>query len=258
MALLALESPMRRPFLLLSLPALVLTAGEAPAGLARIGRTDLEGLRQIQAGLALADAPSEWKAYAEAHVAYQLVAMTRAKDPKGAEAVLDRTLKALQTRKDPESLALRGACLGLKIGFQPAAAMGLSQEAEGCFREARGAAPGNPRVLLLHAVHVLHTPAFFGGGAKAALPLLEGAVRAARAEAAPADPWVPAWGRAESLAWLALAHLEAGDAVAAKRSLEAALALDPAYAFARAVLAPRVEAALAAKGAAAPAAREGR
>lgn len=249
---------MRRVAFLLSLPALVLTAGEVPAGLARISRTDLEGLRQIQAALALADAPPERKAYAEAHAAYQLVAMTRAKDPKAAEVVLDRTLKALQARRDPESLALRGACLGLKIGFRPAAAMGLSQEAEACFREAREAAPGNPRVLLFHAVHVFHTPAFFGGGAKAALSLLEGAVKAAQSEAAPADPWVPAWGRAESLAWLAQAQLEAGDAPAAKRSLEAALALDPAYAFVRSVLAPRVEAALAAKGRTAPAVRGGR
>lgn len=242
MATLAPEIPMRHAAFLF-LPTLLLHAAEVPAGLDRIGRLDLEGLRQLQARLALWDGPAERKAYAEAHLAYQLVAMTRAKDPKGAEALLDRTLKALQARRDPESLALRGACLGLKIGFQPAAAMGLSQEAGACFAEARAAAPANPRVLLLHAVHVLHTPAFFGGGAKAALPRLEAAAQAAQAEAAPSDPWAPSWGRAESLAWLAAAQLETGDAPAARRSLDAALAVDPAYAFVRGVLAPKVEAA---------------
>jgi len=244
MAMVALEIPMRRAIPLI-LPALILPAQEAPAGLDRIGRLDLEGLRQLQARLALAEAPAERRAYAEAHLAYQMAAILRDRDPKAAEALLDRTLKALQPRRDPDSLALRGACLGLKIGFQPAAAMGLSREAAGLFQEARAAAPSNPRVLLLHAVHVLHTPAFVGGGAKQALPLLEAAARAAQAEAAPSDPWAPGWGRAESLAWLALAQQETGAAAAAKRSLEAALALDPAYGFARAVVAPKVDAALA-------------
>lgn len=236
-----------RPSALFLLPAFALAAQESapPAGLERIARLDLDGLRQLQAVLALSTVPAERKAYAEAQVAYQLVAMTRAKDPKAAEALLDRTLKVLQARRDPESLALRGACLGLKIGFQPGAAMSLAPEAEGLFREARSLGPASPRIALQHAVHVLHTPEFFGGGAARALPLLEAAVQAAQAEAAPKDPWAPAWGRAEALAWLALAQAEAGRALAARASVEAALALDPAYAFARGVVKPKVDAALA-------------
>ena len=50
---------------------------------------------------------------------------------------------------------------------------------------------------------------------------------------APADAWAPVWGRAESLAWLGYAQLEAGLPEAAKRSLDAALAVDPAYGFVR-------------------------
>jgi hypothetical protein len=229
---------MRRASLFL-LPALVLGAQEPSlsADLARTARLDLNGLRQLQARLAQAEGTADQKAYAEAHLNYQVVAQTRAKDPKGAEALLDRTLKALAARKDAESLALRGACLGLKIGFQPGAAMSLSPEAAGLFREARALAPASPRVQLLHAVHVLHTPDFFGGGAKRALPLLEGGP--------------------ESLAWLALAQLDAGAPEAAKRSLEGALTLDPGYAFARAILKPKVDAALAKSAPEAPKAAAG-
>ncbi len=249
---------MRRASLFL-LPALVLGAQEPslPADLARTARLDLNGLRQLQARLAQAEGTADQKAYAEAHLNYQVVAQTRARDPKGAEALLDRTLKALAARKDAESLALRGACLGLKIGFQPGAAMSLSPEAAGLFREARALAPASPRVQLLHGVHVLHTPEFFGGGAKRALPLLEGAVKAAQAEAPVRDPWAPAWGGPETLAWLALAQLDAGAPEAAKRSLEGALALDPGYAFARAILKPKVDAALAKSAPEAPKAAAG-
>jgi hypothetical protein len=242
---------------LVLLPALLLAAQESSLSrdLNRAARTDLNGLRQLQARLSLDGATPMQKAYAEAHLNYQLVAQTRAKDPKGAEALLDRTLKALAERRDAESLALRGACMGLKIGFQPGAAMNLAPAAEALFREARSLAPASPRVQTLHAVHVLHTPEFFGGGAQRALPLLEAAVKAADVEQAPADAWAPVWGRAESLAWLGYAQLEADLPEAAKRSLDAALAVDPAYGFVRAVLLPKVEVALA-KSRAMPAAKQ--
>lgn len=249
-------TPIHLPALVFLAPAFLGAQDAAlPADCARAARLDLAGLRQLQGRLALSEATTPWKGYAEAHVSYQVVAQTRARDPKGAEALLDRTITALQARKDPDSLALRGACLGLKIGFQPGAALRLAPEAAALFEEARALAPTNPRIRILHAVHVLHTPEFFGGGAKRALPLMEAAVKAADAEAPAADPWSPAWGRAEGRAWLAMAQLEAGDAGAAKLSVEAALALDPRYSFAQAVVKPKVAKALAAESAADRAAR---
>jgi Tfp pilus assembly protein PilF len=96
-------------------------------------------------------------------------------------------------------------------------------------------------VLTFQGVNLLHTPAFFGGGAKAALPVLQAAVKAAQAEAMPTDPWAPTWGRAESLAWLAMAEIEAGDLDAARTHVEQSLAEDPHYGFVRAVVAPRLK-----------------
>ena len=235
---------MRHAFLLV-LPALTAFAQDAdlPARLARIKRLDVEGLKQVQASLAVAPGTPEQKAYFEALIGYELVAQTRGKDPKGAEALLDRVLKNLEGRKEAESMALRGACLGLKIGFQPMAGIHLAPEAENLFVDALRLSPGNPRVLLFRGVHVLHTPAFFGGGAERAMPLIQAALKAAEAEAAPSDPWAPRWGKAESLAWLAMAQSDAGQAEAARKSVDAALALDPSFAFAKFVLKTKVEAA---------------
>ncbi|HTL98367.1 MAG TPA: hypothetical protein VL181_06135, partial [Holophagaceae bacterium] len=57
----------------------------------------------------------------------------------------------------------------------------------------------------------------------------------------PADPWSPRWGKAEAYAWLATAEADLGRAKEAQAHLDQALALDPAYAYAKLVLAPRLK-----------------
>lgn len=236
-----------RALLLLPTLTLVLSAQAPTAPLAErvqaAQRLRADALRQLQGELALEANPA--KAYYEALVAYGIVAQTRDKGPKGAEALLDQTLAALKGRKDGESLALQGALLGLKIGFSPASGMSLGPRASALFEQARAVAPESPRVRLLQGLHVLHMPTFFGGGAKAALPLLTAALKAAEAEGPSADPWAPRWGRAETLAWLAQTELELGQRAEAQAHVDQALALDPDFGFARFVVAPR----LAGKGA---------
>lgn len=219
------------PFLVLSLCA------QAPLAerVQTTHRLRLDGLRQVQGELALEKHPA--KPYYEALVAYGIVAQTMDQDPKGAEALLDRVLAGLSPRKDAESLALQASLLGLKIRFKPGEAMILAPHALELFGQARASAPGSPRVWLLQGIHVLYTPEPFGGGAQAALPLLQGAVKAAEAEAVPADAWVPHWGKAESYAWLATAEAELGLMKEANAHLDQALALDPNYGYAKVVVA---------------------
>ncbi|WP_306599977.1 hypothetical protein [Geothrix sp. 21YS21S-2] len=220
-------------------PALVLTlsAQDLPVRLQGAQRLPADAIRALQGELA---ASGQDRPYWDACLAYALVSQLGAKEPKAMEALLDRTLKALEPRRDAESLALAGACLGLKLGFKPMLGMTLSPQASGLFTQALKAAPGNPRALLFQGIHALHTPAFAGGGPEKALPILEAAARAADGEQAPADPWAPCWGRAESRAWLALALHKAGRAGEARANLDKALALDPAYGFARFVVLPQV------------------
>ncbi|HTL97476.1 MAG TPA: hypothetical protein VL181_01605, partial [Holophagaceae bacterium] len=168
-----------RSLLLLPVLTFALHGQESPlsARVQAAPRLRVDALRQLQGELALETNPA--KGYYEGLLDYEIVAQTRDQDPEGAEALLNRSLAAIRTRKDPESLALQAALLGLKIGFEPSAAMSLGPRVESLFDEARDAAPGSPRVLLLQGINVLHTPAFFGGGADAALPILQAAVKAA-------------------------------------------------------------------------------
>lgn len=198
-------------------------------------RLRVDALRQLQGELALETNPA--KAYYEGLVSYGIVAQTMGKDPKGAEALLDRTIAAVKLQKDPESQALHGSLLGLKIGFSSMSAMVLAPRASSLFSDAEKVAPQSPRVLLLHGIHVLHTPEFFGGGAKAALPLLEAAVKAAETEQTPQDPWAPHWGKAESYAWLAEVEFELGQIKEANAHLDQALSVDPNYGYAKFFLA---------------------
>jgi hypothetical protein len=232
--------PMRS---LLLLPALVSTlwAQDLPVRLQAAQRLRVEQLRTLQADLAAANSSTGWKVYHECNLAYGLITQLREKDPKGAEALLDRTIKALEGRKDGESLALLGSCLGVKMGFSPVSAMVLSSRAAGLFEAALKQSPTSPRVLMLKGISVLYTPTFFGGGAAKAMPILESAVKAAEAEAAPADPWAPSWGRAEAHTWLALAQLDAKQFREARLNVDKALALDPGYGFARFVVLPKLQ-----------------
>lgn len=238
---------MRMYLLLLPVLTFSLSAQEAdlPTQLQRTQRSGTEALRGFQARLALDPAPAEQKAYFEALVGYTLATHLQTRDAKTAEALVDRTLKSLEGRKDAESLALMGACFGVKIGFSPMSGMTLAPKASGLFQQALKLSPGNPRVLFFQGLHVYHTPAFFGGGAEKAMPILEAAEKAAKDEKPVQNAWAPRWGRAESLAWLALAQLDLQQVEAARQSLDAALAMDGDYAFAAMVVKPKVDTALA-------------
>jgi hypothetical protein len=226
------------------IPALVCSAQETglPAQLARLQRLPTDELRALQARLAVDPAPAEKKAYHELHLAYALASRSTQDDPKGSKALVDRTLKTFETTADPESKALVAAFLGLKIGFSPMSAMTLSGQATRLFDEALAKKPASPRIALLHAVQILHTPAFVGGGAKAALPLMEQAVKLGEQEPAPTDPWAPAWGRIESLGWLAYTQVEAGLLPEARATIDQVLALDPGNPFVTRMVQPRLQA----------------
>ncbi|GLH74382.1 hypothetical protein GETHLI_28840 [Geothrix limicola] len=226
-----------------ALPAVLCFAQDTdlPAQLARLQRLPTEQVRSIQARLAMDPAPADKKAYQELHLAYVLASRTSKEDPKGSKELVERTLKTFETSRDPESQALLGALMGLKINASPMSAITLAPKAMGMFNEAQAKAPASPRVALLRAIHLMHTPAFAGGGVKVALPLMEAAVTLAEKEAAPTDPWAPAWGRIESLGWLAYAQVEADQLGAARKTADRALALDPGNGFVTRMVLPKLQ-----------------
>jgi hypothetical protein len=224
--------------LLFVLPFLTLQAQEPelPALLAKAQRLSTDQVLTLQARLAAEPAPGQ-KEYHELYLSYVLASRRGQSDPKGSRLAVERALRTLEGTRDPERLALQGAFCGLMIGFSSGSAMTLGPKALALFDQA----PGNPRALVFKGVHLLHTPAFFGGGSKAAIPVLEEAASAAQKEAPSKDPWAPAWGRVESLSWLAYAQAEAGQPDAARATVARALALDPVNGFIQTMVLPRLK-----------------
>jgi len=219
--------------MLLILPALVCQAQDADltAQLAKAQRLGTEQVLTLQARVKADPAPAERKAYYDLYLTYVLASRRMGTDPKGAAPVVERTVKALEGTRDPERMALLAGFLGLKISLSPMSGISLGPRAMGLLNQAEAQAPGNPRPVLMRGVQVLHMPAFVGGGAARAIPVLEAALAAAEKEAAPADAWAPSWGRIESLSWLALAQAQAGQAAAARATVQRARALDPDNGF---------------------------
>lgn len=248
-----MRSTLLTPFLACALAAQAPAPAPAPAAAASpatpalaarlqaVLRRGQDDLRQLQGELALATHPR--KAYYQALAAYSLAGQLRTQDPKRAQALVDQALASLAPLRDPDSLALQAGLLGLRIGFDPSLGMTLAPRALGLLGEAKGLAPRNPRVRFFEGLHLLHTPEAFGGGPTAGLPALRMAAELAATEPKDPDAWAPAWGRAEALAWLAMTEAELGQRTQAEGHLSEALAMDPAYGFARVVVAPKLKAA---------------
>lgn len=218
-------------FFLLPATLTLVAQDDLASALSRAQGLGVDALRDLQGRLAASEAAAEAKNYHEAYLAYALGNQIRGTDPKGAEAAVARALKSLTGRKDADALALQGALVTQLMSFQPAQAMTLFPKAEAAYQAALKTEPINPRALLLWGVYTLHKPAFVGGGADKALPLLEASVRAAETEAksAPKDAWAPRWGRVEAHAWLAVAQAREGKKAEAEATLAAGRALDPGH-----------------------------
>ncbi len=223
---------MRTLALLLFPAALSLSAQDDLAtALSRAQGLRSDALRDLQGRLAASEAPEAAKVYHDAYLSYVLVNQSRGADAKGAEAMTDRALKTLTGRKDADALALQGALIAQQMSFNPSQAMTLFQKAETCHQASLKSEPNNPRALLLWGVYTLHKPAFVGGGADKALPLLDAALKAAEmeAKATPKEAWAPRWGRLEAHAWLAIAQARDGKKAEAEATLAAGRALDPTH-----------------------------
>lgn len=216
-----------RSLLLVSFALVATLSAQEPAQAQRLMRATPAELQALRAPW---DKAGAWSPYWEALAEVQ---RARLAPPAEAEALLEAAETRLKGRKDADSLALRGTIFSSRIGLHPMSAMTFAPKAQAFYAKAREIEPANPRVRFQEAIHALHTPAFFGGGPKAALPLLKAAVEAAEAETRPADPWAPAWGRAEALAWLAEAYRQDKQIPAAKEAVARCLTLDAGWDFPR-------------------------
>lgn len=151
-----------------------------------------------------------------------------------AESFLERSI---EIQPIAESHALLSSALGMRIDGA-ASAMTLGMRSGAAMGRAKALGPDNPRVRLLEGISAFHTPSMFGGGHEAALEHFLAAIELF-AEDAPESP-LPAWGHAETYAWLGQTHAALGQADEARAAYERALELEPGYVWVREVLLPRL------------------
>jgi hypothetical protein len=141
--------------------------------------------------------PAYYQAYAHMMLA---TAKMQAQDMAACFAHLDKAQAALDAAKalaaqESEIVALQGYIYQGRIWENPMVkGAEYSPKVQQALQTAIAMNPQNPRPYYLLGQQLLYTPEFYGGGAKAALPLLEKAASAYEAWQMP-NALYPRWGR---------------------------------------------------------------
>jgi tetratricopeptide (TPR) repeat protein len=116
--------------------------------------------------------PRYYAAYVQTIMAFKI--QEPEKKTKYIDAAQKQLNKALEIApKESELHTLQGMVYQATIGIDPMKNGQIySGKAAACFNTATAYNPGNPRPFYLQGVSVLHTPEQWGGGKKAAYPLL--------------------------------------------------------------------------------------
>lgn len=150
-----------------------------------------------------------------------------------AQAALERSAAI---RPLPETHALMASVYGLRIGANPALGATLGQQSRDEHATAARLGPENPRVWLQRGISAFFTPEAFGGGLERAGEYLDRSLELFEADD-PERP-LPRWGWPDAHVWRGRVHEGMGQADQARAEYEAALALEPEYAWVRDVLLP--------------------
>ena len=132
----------------------------------------------------------------------------------------------LLERRSGLTHAIKGALLGLMIGYRPGEMMSLGMAMGQEFGQALGADPKDPRIWLLDGINTLYKPESFGGGPAVAREQLQKAA-ALFAATPPADSTAADWGHDDTLLWLGRAVLAQKDSAAAESLYARALEVNP-------------------------------
>lgn len=202
------------------------------------------------AGLSREDAKDMRPHYGVALASWRATPMLMDTDKSEAKRVCEEGLAAIAraVKLDAgsgEAVALKAALQGLSLSFDPMAGMVLGPEMEASLGRAGALAPNSPRVALLTGMNTLHKPAFVGGGADKAEPLFARAIALAAAEAT-LDSTAFGWGHVDAHVWAGRSAEKQGRLAEAVAHYRGALAIDPDYGWAKAILLPKAEKALAA------------
>ncbi|MFL0801470.1 MAG: tetratricopeptide repeat protein [Agarilytica sp.] len=154
-----------------------------------------------------------------------------------AKQALTKSMEQLETlvQKEPsnaEAWALLSLVYGTQVGVSPELSGEYGPKAGRSISKAKAIAPENPRVSLVAGINDYFTPTMFGGSKISALDALD---RAASNYAGDKDSGYH-WGVAETYVWRGLVRMELGDREKALNDWRAAIAIEPNYYWANALL----------------------
>lgn len=194
---------------------------------------DLEAVRSILEAATARPQADKYTYYYLGYADYNLAHQYFVSDSDKATDRAEAAQAALETalKQDPgfiEAEALYAASCGIDMGLHPMKGMLLGGSTAQHFRHAMGAAPGDPRVILLNAIEDYQLPEAYGGDKQRAA---EGFRRALAAFDTyhPADSAAPTWGKALTYSWLGLIEGAADHPDAARTDYAKSLALAPDY-----------------------------
>jgi len=174
-------------------------------------------------------------------------------DPKELEQDLKQALDQFDkvTEKEPgfgESKIAMVSCISL-LGYihqkDPERMKELIAELVPVIKEAKEAAPDNPRLFWVLGPNVFISPPERGGGQDKAIEMYENGLELSRKNKASEDRLEPSWGEAELLMNLAYSNLnkDKPDVSTAERQARAALEIVPYWHYTRDILLPQILAA---------------
>ena len=172
-------------------------------------------------------------------------------DPKELEQDATRAVSEFEQAftSDPafvDAKVAASGCLSNLIYLNrenPARMQELITRSSGLLKEARAAAPDNPRLLWVWgAIQWVVGPERGGGQAAALATYQKGLASARQTKGLARDPLEPSWGEPELLMNLAWSHLNLAtpDAGAAEKYAQEALALVPYWHYVRDILMPQI------------------
>jgi tetratricopeptide (TPR) repeat protein len=148
--------------------------------------------------------------------------------------------------------ALAAEAISVKLGLQGLsiavggmfAGMTIGPKMEAEISKALSLAPDNPRVRFAEGMNTLHKPAFVGGSAEKALATFRKSIQSFDAER-PADPTAPDWGHDDAYLWAGRTAMKLEDYETARTYFAKTLEINPNHGWARYVLLPEAEKAIA-------------
>jgi tetratricopeptide (TPR) repeat protein len=206
---------------------------------------DVRILKGLMEQLASGESPDPLRLYYTALASFRLTLLAadhvNRTTSDDAKAAVDRCVSSLdqatQSREDfAEALALQSGCLRQQAALERWRAPFAGTKSTSQLNKAKQLEPNNARVLLLDAIADYDRAGASREQRSAVLGKLTHAADAFEQERRDVAH-VPGWGAAEVYVFLARCHLDRGETLAARESLERALLIAPEYAQARKLMA---------------------